>query len=72
MKECLLEEFMENVSRWLTSDHVEKVFVNRNGQLVINFADGATTVYRISDCSEERLESVLRSLGNKGLRVDSG
>ena len=72
MKECLLEDFMENVSRWLTSDQVEKIFVNRNGQLVIHFADGVSTVYRISDCSEERLEAVLRSLTDKGLRVDSG
>ena len=49
MKACLLEELMVGLSSWLSGDLVEKVVINRNGQLVMQYADGVTTVYRISD-----------------------
>jgi hypothetical protein len=72
LKECLLDDFLEMMARWLSSDTVQKVYLNNAGQLVMHFTDGARSVYRITDCSAAHVRDVLEGFQEKGIDVTCG
>lgn len=72
MKECLLDDFLERMRGWLSSETVRKVYLTDNDQLVVIFADDARSVYRIKGCSAEHIRKVLEEFQERGLDVAIG
>ncbi len=72
MKECLLDDFLERMAGWLSSETIRKVVVNDSGQLVLYFTDDARSVYRITDCSAAHIKEILTDFQEKGIDVASG
>ena len=72
MKECLLDDFLERMRRWVSSEAIRKVYLTDNGQLVLHFDDGARSVYRITDCSESHIREILEDFQEKGVDVTCG
>jgi hypothetical protein len=72
VKECLLDDFLERMTHWLSAETVRKVYLTGNGQLVLHFTDDARSVYRITDCSAAHIREILESFQEKGLDVTCG
>ena len=69
MKTCKLIDFMAVVKPWLDDEYLREAYVNSQGQVVLQFNDGVKNIYRIDDCTEHQLASVLEELKNSGVRV---
>ena len=69
MKTCTLSDFMQSLNPWLNEDYVRSVVVDANHRLRLHFVDGGEAVYRIDDCTEDRLEEILDRLKNNGIPV---
>ncbi|MFO7606606.1 MAG: hypothetical protein R6W72_09940 [Desulfurivibrionaceae bacterium] len=71
MKNCTLNDFMEELKPWLDNDHIKEVFIDRNGRLALMFRDGMKNVYAIDDCNKEQIEAVLLDLKERGIPVQA-
>ncbi|MGM0452991.1 MAG: hypothetical protein ACQERN_07485 [Thermodesulfobacteriota bacterium] len=71
MKTCSLNDFMQGLKPWLSSEYIRKAYVDEQGHFVINFVDGVKNVYRIDDCTFAQLKDILKDFKAKGIYVDS-
>jgi hypothetical protein len=69
MKTCSLDFFMEAVKPWMDRDYIRSAHLDTNGNFVLNFSDGVRNVYRIEDCSRDRLDKILADFRKKGIDV---
>lgn len=70
MKQCSLQDFMEELKPWLDKDHIHSAVLDSNGHLVIHFVDGMKNVYAIDDCNKVQIQQVLKDLKGQGISVD--
>lgn len=70
MKTCTLSDFMEMLTPWLSSDYIQKVYVDHKGHLILMFTDGVKDVYHIEDGTEEQLKEILEDLKGKGIKIE--
>ena len=70
MKACSLADFMEELTPWLSSDYIRKVYLDDQGHVVVMFLDGIRNAYDIDDCTEAEIKAALKDLKKKGLIVE--
>lgn len=69
MKTCSLDSFMEALTPWLSKDYIRGVCLNDSGAVVVEFLDATRRVFRIDDCNESQIKTVLEGLKKQGIRV---
>ena len=72
METCSFIDFIQILTPWLDSDYIRKGYLDQKGNFKLFFADGGEKVYRIDDCSEDRLKEVLNMILNKGIPIEKG
>ena len=72
METCSFIDFIEILTPWLDSDYIRKGYLDKKGNFKLFFADGGQKVYRIDDCSEDRLKEVLEMILKKGIPIEKG
>ncbi len=70
MKKCTLDDFLAELNPWLDRDHIRKVLLEGEDQLVVVFLDGMKNVYQIDDCSRERVHAALADIRDLGIPVE--
>ena len=70
METCNLSDFMKSLGPWLSSDYLHKVYLDNKGQVILLFTDGVRNVYRIDDCNDEQIKTVLEDLKKRGVTVE--
>lgn len=69
MKQCSLNDFMEELKPWLDKNHIRSAELSGGDQLTIFFLDGMKNVYQIDDCNEKQIRDVVSDLKKKGIMV---
>ncbi|OGQ87261.1 MAG: hypothetical protein A2512_12790 [Deltaproteobacteria bacterium RIFOXYD12_FULL_56_24] len=69
MKQCSLQDFMEELKPWLDTDHIRSAELSGSGRLTLYFLDGMKNVYQIDDCNEKQIGSVVNDLRKRGIMV---
>ena len=72
METCSFIDFIQILTPWLDGDYIRKGYLDKKGNFKLFFADGGQKVYRIDDCSEDRLKEVLEMILNKGIPIERG
>jgi hypothetical protein len=72
METCSFIDFIQILTPWLDSDYIRKGYLDKEGNFKLFFADGGQKVYRIDDCSEDRLKEVLEMIVKKGIPIEKG
>ncbi|MFC1579518.1 hypothetical protein ACFL4N_01245 [Thermodesulfobacteriota bacterium] len=70
MKTCGLSDFLESLKPWLSSSYLRAASLDEKGHFVLTFTDGIREVYRIDDCEEAQLKSILEDLRGEGVQVE--
>ncbi len=70
MKTCSLNDFMEIITPWLSSEYLKSVYKDDKDHLLLLFRDGVKDVYQIEDCTEEQLREVLEHFKGNGIQVE--
>ena len=69
MKQCSLNDFMEELKPWLDTNHIRSAEVSGGDQLTLYFLDGMKNIYQINDCNEKQIRAVIGDLKKKGIAV---
>ncbi|MFA7383057.1 MAG: hypothetical protein WC001_06370 [Desulfurivibrionaceae bacterium] len=69
MKQCSLQDFMEELEPWLDTNHIRSAELSGGGRLAIYFLDGMKNVYQIDDCNERQIGAVVSDLRKRGIEV---
>ena len=69
MKTCTLNDFMQEISPWLSGEYIRIAYLDDQGNFVLKFLDGVKNVYHIEDCSQDQIRKVLEDLKKKGVAV---
>ena len=69
MKQCSLQDFMEELKPWLDTNHIRSAEVSGGDRLTLYFLDGMKNVYQIDDCNEKQILAVVGELRKKGIVV---
>jgi hypothetical protein len=69
MKNCSLNDFIEEVKPWLDRDHIRRAEVDEQGRVILHFLDGMKNVYQVDDCNRVQVDKVLDDLRKKGIEV---
>jgi hypothetical protein len=69
MKTCNLDEFMQELSPWLSGDYIREAYLDDKGLVVLKFLDGVRNAYHIDDCTKSQVKAVLQDLKEKGVPV---
>ena len=69
MKQCSLQDFMEELKPWLDTNHIRSAEVSGGDRLTLYFLDGMKNVYQIDDCNEKQIRAVVSDLKKKGIAV---
>jgi hypothetical protein len=72
MEACSFIDFIKILTPWLDSDYIRKGYLDQKGNFKLFFADGGEKVYRIDDCTEDRLKEVLETIHKKGIPIEKG
>ena len=72
METCSFIDFIQILTPWLDGDYIRKGYLDKKGNFKLFFADGGQKVYRIDDCSEDRLKEVLEMILSKGIPIERG
>jgi hypothetical protein len=70
MKTCRLDDFIQEITPWLSSDYIQKAYLDDKGHFVLMFVDGVRNAYHIQDCTEAQIKAVLKDLKQKGIAVE--
>jgi len=70
MKSCSLDEFIQELTPWLSGDYIRKAYLDDKGHFVLLFMDGVRNAYHIHDCNEAQIKEVLENLKQKGIPID--
>lgn len=69
MKTCRLDEFIQELTPWLSRDYIRKAYLTKKGDLVLEFLDGVKNGYHIEGCTEAHVQKILKDLKKKGVDV---
>ncbi len=69
MKQCSLQDFMEELKPWLDKNHVRSAELSGGDRLTIHFLDGMKNVYQIDDCNAKQIGAVVSDLRKNGIAV---
>jgi len=69
MKQCSLNDFMEELKPWLDTNHIRSAELSGGDRLTLYFLDGMKNVYQIDDCNEEQIRAVVSDLRKKGIAI---
>ena len=69
MKTCRLDDFVQDLSPWLSGDYIREVYLDEKGHVVVMFLDGVRNGYHIEDCTQAEVKAALSDLKAKGLAV---
>jgi hypothetical protein len=69
MKTCTLDEFVKELTPWLSRDYVREVYLDERGDVVVMFLDGIRNGYHIDDCTQAEVKAALSDLKDRGLAV---
>jgi len=69
MKNCSLNDFMEEIKPWLDRDHIRQAGVDEQGRVILHFLDGTKNVYLVDDCNRAQIGKVLDDLRRQGIKV---
>ncbi|MFA6499471.1 MAG: hypothetical protein WC256_05955 [Desulfurivibrionaceae bacterium] len=69
MKQCSLNDFMEELKPWLDTNHIRSVEWRGGARLTLYFLDGMKNVYQVDDCNEEQIRAVVNALKKQGIAV---
>lgn len=69
MKTCNLNDFVQELTPWLSGDYIREVYLDEKGHVVVMFLDGVRNGYHIDDCTQAQVKEALRDLKDKGLAV---
>ena len=69
MKQCSLQDFMEEIKPWLDTNHIRSAELSGGDRLILYFLDGMKNVYQIDDCNEKQILAVVRDLKKQGIAV---
>ncbi len=69
MKECSLNNFLDEVGPWLNDQFIHKAEADGKGNFLLHFLDGTKHAYAISDCNEREVTLVLDNLKSKGIAI---
>lgn len=67
MKSCSLNDFMQEISPWLSKDYIRQAFLDEKGRFVLQFLDGTQNVYEIDDCNKSQVKGIVKDLTKKGV-----
>ena len=70
MKNCSLNNFLEEINPWLDRKYVHRAFTDGKGKFVIFFLDGTKNTYSIDDCNAEQVVTVLKDLESRGIHIE--
>ena len=70
MKQCSLNNFLEEISPWLSSDYIRKAETNGKDHFVLHFLDGTKHDYLINDCNEAQVNKIMSDLKEQGIKVE--
>lgn len=69
MKNCKMNDFMQELAPWLDSDYIREARKDAEGHVVLLFQDGVENVYHIEDCTGEQVDGILKDLQARGITV---
>lgn len=69
MKQCSLDDFLEELAPWLDTNHIRSAELSDGGRVILYFLDGMKNVYQVDDCNEEQIRAVVGKLRKKGIAV---
>ena len=69
MKQCSLQDFMEELKPWLDTNHIRSAEMSAEGRMTLYFLDGMKNVYQIDDCNKKQIGAVISDLRKKGIAV---
>ena len=69
MKQCSLNDFLEELKPWLDTNHIRSAEVSGNERFTLYFLDGMKNVYQIDDCNEKQIRAVVSDLKKRGIAV---
>jgi hypothetical protein len=69
METCTLGSFIQELTPWLSGDYIREVYLNQDGNVVVEFLDGVRNGYHIDDCTQGEVKAALKDLAEKGLNV---
>lgn len=71
METCNFTNFIEKLKPWLSKNYIHKVKVDAKNVLMLYFTDGVNEFYRIDDCNEAQINSIIQDLDAKGIQIES-
>ena len=69
METCSLNNFIEEMTPWLSGDYIREVYLDEKGNVIVEFLDGVRNGYSIDDCTLAEVKAALKDLKEKGLTV---
>ena len=69
METCSLNNFIQELTPWLTGDYIREIYLDQKGDVVVVFLDGVRNGYHIDDCTQVEVKAALKDLKEKGLKV---
>lgn len=69
MKQCSLNDFMEELKPWLDTNHIRSAELGGGDKFTLYFLDGMKNVYQIDGCNEKQIRAVVSDLKKQGIAV---
>ncbi len=69
MKQCSLNDFMEELKPWLDTNHIRSAEWSGGSRLTLYFLDGMKNVYQVDDCNDKQIRAVISDLKKRGVAV---
>lgn len=70
MKKCSLNNFLEEINPWLDRKYLRKAVTDGKGTFILYFLDGTKHSYKIDDCNEKQVVTILHNLEAEGIQVE--
>jgi hypothetical protein len=69
VKTCRLDDFVQELTPWLSKDYIREVYLDEEGNVVVLFLDGIRNGYHINDCTQGQVKAALEEMKKQGLVV---
>ncbi|UCD88207.1 MAG: hypothetical protein JSV01_10855 [Desulfobacterales bacterium] len=69
MRTCSLDDFIQELTPWLSRDYIREVYLDEKGDVVVMFLDGVRNGYHIDNCTQAEVKAALSDLKDRGLAV---
>jgi hypothetical protein len=67
---CRFSDFMQSLKPWLNDHFIRKACLTKKGHLILMFADGGESTYRIDDCTEPQIRDVIEVMRKNNIIVE--